>query len=1210
MTSTMPANTAIRSLTQWLSQILGNANWSVKTRQRGNTLQILIEGESCPQKQEVLKRLITACLDQDFTHYIPPHHAPIYRFLVYGRQLGTQAPQWQAPLYLNQLQKHLAIVSQSEERAAPPSGSIPALSSTPPSTSPSTSPFAPQSVSTQTIAPHGNNLATATPQTAGLHTKNLQIADLHTIDPLVNDPSVNDPPVNNSPVNFPVVNPGTSGRSTFPQPTRPNSVHTTPTEADIKAQSETQTEAQTDTQAPSKTPSALESTPPPHTDRPGGNIPLIVSNRSLASQGDPEAIAHYLSETFNGLGIAVQVQAKGLSKGNSLSPISPLGQVQRLQVVCESPYSLDAAILTEPLSQQLRDLDLRGFRDAVVISRVAGEVEVDWVLRVDLTPSEEILRDLARWGDTIALGALVDRHLVNLQVKTEVELKDKTLHLFCKSQSNPPVAPHQREVMDILRPLLQSLAPQGIHASMVYGLRPHLTPTLEQSAPLWVDWLGLPAAQHPDLACTTRELADAGDLEAVSFLINRLLNPDLKAQLSTGGIRVYVRRKVDLVHVMCDAPTCPRQGEVGLRVVNLIRQLRLPHIAGVRVYGRQSGQKAPLWCQGVDFIPRKRDVPEATPEFAASVQHLGDVLAVSPEALNLDLEELDQERLVTWSTALLELREGIRQGLMATQLFLSAEQDPSQGSGVDVPWGKSLGTIATWGALGVLGTLMLDWCVGAGLHRLVVPEISLEPGLAPEQIEARLAAVDSEDPLADTPADFGISPQRSGNEFTEWGTEPLPFETAARVPELPVHALGHRFTASTNYPSFNNQLLDQKMKLLQTHLLQQGVPDILIVGSSRALRGIDPLVLQQQLQRLGYPNLQILNLAVNGATAQVVDFQLRQLIPPDYLPQLIIWADGARAFNSGRTDITYNAIRASEAYQEITLGQVPNLLLPLQTPETETALVEPDPKSAQPRKIPAPDQWNRILVDYLGSSSSVYEQRDHLKEWIVAMARLSLPQAAMTTALENDGTREPLNLDPMDPEFSTIADAPQGEGQVDEQGFVALSTRFSPATYYQKYARVSGDYDRDYENFQTDGDQQAALESLLNYSQTQRIPVVFVNLPLTREYLDPIRWDYEQEFQSDLYQLQADGKLLLRNLVDLWPDALEYFSDPSHLNRYGAESVSLHLAEDPLIPWPSQSNADRFQSAADAAERIYPTLPESSSQYNTPQILDGDKTIR
>jgi hypothetical protein len=36
----------------------------------------------------------------------------------------------------------------------------------------------------------------------------------------------------------------------------------------------------------------------------------------------------------------------------------------------------------------------------------------------------------------------------------------------------------------------------------------------------------------------------------------------------------------------------------------------------------------------------------------------------------------------------------------------------------------------------------------------------------------------------------------------------------------------------------------------------------------------------------------------------------------------------------------------------------------------------------------------------------------------------------------------------------------------------------------------------------------------------------------------------------------------------LWPEVRSSFSDPSHLNRYGAIKVSQRLAQDPMIPWP------------------------------------------
>jgi hypothetical protein len=91
----------------------------------------------------------------------------------------------------------------------------------------------------------------------------------------------------------------------------------------------------------------------------------------------------------------------------------------------------------------------------------------------------------------------------------------------------------------------------------------------------------------------------------------------------------------------------------------------------------------------------------------------------------------------------------------------------------------------------------------------------------------------------------------------------------------------------------------------------------MIVGSSRALRGVDPVALRKELAAMGYEDISIFNFGINGATAQVVDLVIRQVLEPDQLPRLIIWADGARAFNSGRVDVTFNAIVASPGYRDL-----------------------------------------------------------------------------------------------------------------------------------------------------------------------------------------------------------------------------------------------------------------------------------------------------
>jgi hypothetical protein len=55
-----------------------------------------------------------------------------------------------------------------------------------------------------------------------------------------------------------------------------------------------------------------------------------------------------------------------------------------------------------------------------------------------------------------------------------------------------------------------------------------------------------------------------------------------------------------------------------------------------------------------------------------------------------------------------------------------------------------------------------------------------------------------------------------------------------------------------------------------------------------------------------------------------------------------------------------------------------------------------------------------------------------------------------------------------------------------------------------------------------------------------------------------------------MLRLAENSNLIYRDLSLIWPQANENFSDPSHLNLYGAEKVSRKLAIDPMIPWPNK----------------------------------------
>ncbi|MBO1351649.1 MAG: DUF1574 domain-containing protein [Hormoscilla sp. GUM202] len=818
----------------------------------------------------------------------------------------------------------------------------------------------------------------------------------------------------------------------------------------------------------------------------------LVWNRTLAGQGDPQAIARYLSETFSPLGVGVKVQSKAIGKTS--------GSYRRLYISCFSNYSPDSSLLGPTIAQQLRDLNLRGFQDAIVRSLVRGEATANWTLIVDLTPSEVMLRAWGRWGDVPAIARLLNSSLAESGVTVSGIGKESTLHLFCQA----PTTPDQKLVSYKIADLLTSLRPQGIHAAIIYG---HLT---KQKKPLWVEWLDLPLLGDPERAVSTVTLAEQGDRAAVEFLINRLLNPDLDEQLLTGGIRVQVVRQGDLLHVMLAAPVCPHQSQTAPLIAKFLRQLKIPQIAGVRVYGRMSGQRSPTWNYGLDFIRRQPVPPAPTSKLirakrtSAVDTNNHRILDKLPELLlsdSLDLS-LASDR-ISGKLVLVIKQSLIRSGLFVPRMELSrATVVPRERrSQLFIVISEFLSTIV-WMALGLLLTLQID---------LVLGNILLPAAVIGQEEEGQAVLASSQI----------VSP----------------------------------------YPSFINPLLDEHLGRYHQLLMASGPPDVLIVGSSRGLRGIDPQALRQVLRSQGYENVSIYNFGVNGATAQVVELIVRRILTTEQLPKLILWADGTRAFNSGRKDLTYKVITSSVGYSQLVAG---TLVRPTYADSEETIMTLINPYqdvfdiplwgtrySHYPKDI---DRWfDRVL----GSASALYPQRDRLKLLLGEQLQQILP----SSMLDQWGDWDILK-DPEAPELLTIP------GVLDPDGFLPFDLPFDPGSYYQKHPRVPGQYDRDYQAFDLGSTQREALNSLLELTKANHIPVVFVNLPLTAQYLDPVRRKYEQKFRQHMESLTAPRELIFRDITLLWDGGqYEYFSDPSHLNRYGAAAVSEHLANDPMIPW-------------------------------------------
>lgn len=881
----------------------------------------------------------------------------------------------------------------------------------------------------------------------------------------------------------------------------------------------------------------------------------LVSNQSLARSGAPEAIARYLSETLSPLGVSVKVLIQTLGNKSNETASSQQTASQRLWVICNSNYSPDPSLLATPVVEQLRSLQLKGFRNAAICSQVSGEAKPEWMLRVDLTPPEEMLKEWARWGDIEAIARLLNLALAKSKLEVRAVLKDVTLHVFCNTlAAKETESLFKQAAVKVISRVLELLAPQGIQAATIYGVEPdhHLKKlaNAEPETPLWVEWLNLPAAKNPVLADSTNSLAQKGHQEAITFLLQRLLNPDLDQRLATGGIQLKIRRKQDLLHIMSEAPVCPSQAQVGAPLARFLKHLKIPDVAGVRVYGRRAGSTAPAWNYGVDFVQRQRFVPEATPEFAASDAYINELVAPTGEAvLRPDLTKEDLQKGLAHATTVVV--EKLGRYLCYSQLFVPVEtaQDlaavTGQSKAKTFKSAQGLKVALVWGTVGLLLTWQTDWLLGK-LVRWQTQANSVLP-TANEVSPAPL-------PLPQLSLRKGDSPEATNfnaSGFTREGDKKLiingkedKLPATRRVSPTAVISAATR----SSTPAFNNQLLDDKLALYQQRLLQSGPPDVLVLGSSRALRGVDPQALQTALVAQGYRNVEVFNFGINGATAQVVDLIIRRILTPDQLPKLVIWADGARAFNSGRVDATYNAIASSPGYQQLKVKTEVSAKVGEPTANTSVAGIKPlDYLSNSSQSL---HKW---LNQSLANVSSSYPQRDQLK---------SLLREHFVTGLEKVN----ISANPMTESEKSLA----AEEPIDFDGFLPLSIRFNPTTYYQKHPKVAGDYDNDYESFQLDGKQDSALDSLLKYTKTQNVGVVFINLPLTNNYLDPIRKEYEAKFQQYMRTSAVQKGLVFRDLSQMLLTKHDYFSDPSHLNRYGAFQVSNKLAQDSMINWPTK----------------------------------------
>ncbi|WP_309743580.1 DUF1574 family protein [Chamaesiphon sp. OTE_20_metabat_361] len=723
----------------------------------------------------------------------------------------------------------------------------------------------------------------------------------------------------------------------------------------------------------------------------------------------------------------------------------------RLWVRCYSQKTLDPQLLAEPLVQQLRQIDLQNFQDAIVqFSRFTARESTgtqipDWQLKLDLTPPIVRLRSWARWGDVQAITKLLNFELAPADIQVSTVLKNLTLQIFCTVTSTQAAKfPAKKIVLDTIAPLLIALTPQGIQGATIHGVQfqPDLSGQLEP--PVWIHWLDLPALGDPHYSPTPIILAARGDENALQFILERLLNPDLEQCFTNGGVSLSLLFRHQLLHVMSEAVVCPIQSQIATTVIKVLTQLRLPGIRGVRVHGRRAGESISQWTYGVDF-----DAP----------QPILPPLASPPKP--------------------------------PEPRFVAAKPK--------INWGQKIGAYL------VKTRIWTPQLVMAKTNQLFYqPRFRWQPSILLFLMGVGLVSM----------GDLAI--------------------------ELAIEARHLKYTPTEAIQSsFNNPLLEQKLAQYQLRCLQHGVPDVLIVGSSRALRGVDPEVLRRSLIDRGYQNPKVYNFGINGATAQVVDLILTQLLSPQQLPKLVIWADGARAFNSGRSDRTYEAIAMSDRFRQLALISAIN---------TNSLSIFQAQSSLQNTYQAIDNAIDRRL----DRVSSAYHHRTIIKSWLQS----KIPTADRRQALLSDIAA---NVDTLD--------GKEQPREINFDGFLPLELTFDPNTYYQKYNKVTGDSDGDYTNFQLLGNQDRALNRTVELLKRQKIPLVFVNMPLSDIYLDKVRRQYEVVFKQYMQTMMESDRLTFIDLDVMFDRKYDRFSDPSHLNQFGANDVSKYLAQVNEIRW-------------------------------------------
>ncbi len=557
-----------------------------------------------------------------------------------------------------------------------------------------------------------------------------------------------------------------------------------------------------------------------------------------------------------------------------------------------------------------------------------------------------------------------------------------------------------------------------------------------------------------------------------------LINFRQEAKLAQTNLKLLLQS--NCLNLLCETSIEISQAEMALPILNTLRTVRpSEYFQSVTVSGRVIGCKKPSWSFEIDLLAIGIE-----PEVQEQPRHYRSVEFLSEQKNNYEDRDYEKE-LSSWE----------RLGVAISDRLASL----------------------------LIPLIQLKW----------LGQVSPNQKFPNQQISEQIALPIC---IASLAIGFGgaIAIDRTLNHYAQ-PDEFLKFAIAA---DSKIDLQESRITTKPAL-NFNIALFNEKLALIDWQITnKQRSPEVLIVGSSRALRGVEPTTLEKSLVAKGYKGIGVFNLGIDGATAKVVDIQLTQILSKPQLPRIIIWADGLRAFNSVRSDLTYDEITASTGYKQL------QETLKLQGLNPNSLATNPNtaPKSASSLSIPLTQ-----AIDLLFTTSS---KRQEIRTSLVKSFDRNTHMLSNSEAL-------------------IAATMPNTVTALDRKGFVSFDVIFDPKTYFQKFPQVSGDYDIDYRSFDTNGSQFEAFANVVNFCRSNNIELVVVNMPLHATYLDVIRSRYEATFNRRMEELSRREGFTFLDLTQTISNQAELFSDPSHLNKQGAIAIAKMLAENPRIRWKS-----------------------------------------